>query len=1181
MQLDRNTLRRLALIAGALLILAASVMASQTKTVTITNDPNIDMNYTSKIPLTFSNGQFILNNSIRIIPIISVKDKQYNLTSFAGLQSTSGIRNQLYKREWGVNVTKPTIISAKGFDWAGFSIPNGCTKYDDVTMHCGGIEISFSDLLIQNYTVTLSDTFVNITNLGTGNLVLDPTDTLIPNNVTNKAWKNSSSQIDNCYIDSWETTTEFTTAEYNQVNISDNSWFTLGATPSSFVNKCTMANFSFNISSVVAELGTITSMTFAYEGYTTNNYDSFGDLWYYNATSDAWTFIDYIPYGSDGIITKTFTSTNILSNGIATFGLKVHCIFRSAISTKTDIVYLNVTTSGGETPTPITPEGDSWSCNINPYWGDASKSMPILCSAHSNTTGQPITGATVTCTVHSSPYFASTTQAVQTCTKQGNGMYNCTFLTANMAANTPYIINCSCAINGVTNWYMGSTYIMQAYYTNYATSTDVTNILNAITATNSSLAALLATLQAEVISVNTTQNSNYATLQVGILNTNTTQNSNYAAMTTLLNQLGINITSTNTTQNANANNIIALLNAIGLNVTSVNQTMLDNFSTIYTITVQINGTVNGIKVDLAQMNGTLNTMSSNLGAMNTTIVDTQTKLEDNYALLQALAINVTEHNSTLTSYYGSLLASMQDMNTTLRGVGANVTLANSSIQAILSLMASNQTEMNATVMASFLAVYSDLQQMNGTLNNIDARVITLGADLADMNTTLVATQAKLDDTYNLLVVANSSIGILNSSIATYYGNLMTGLQGMNTTLNGVALNITLANGTIVSLVSQVGANLSDLNASTIANFNDVFLRLQGMNTTIVGISATVNGIGVNLTAMNASIMAEFLTLHAEILSVNQTCIGISNDVAAARAVINSMAFNLTGMNTSFLAQFSSLSSQLYDISLDLGDINNSIILVQASLSDINGSMAGNFTNVTAWLAIIDSDLATLNISLGNVTSNLTAAQVAVAVWGYSHKTLTPLNPTVLTLTSNPGWLLPKGYAPTLSCSSNQNESNFTLYFDGVAVTNPYTYAPSQGSYEVRCESPASTNYSAGTSVAYLNISLGGSGGTGENATTNASSALIAATTAQTAPTGWIEVIFIVIPTTAYRFLQITLLGVGLWAYFLVGFVVIFLISIASKREVKSLMDVPTYGMAAFLLALVIFVVYIVVPLAVR
>jgi hypothetical protein len=55
----------------------------------------------------------------------------------------------------------------------------------------------------------------------------------------------------------------------------------------------------------------------------------------------------------------------------------------------------------------------------------------------------------------------------------------------------------------------------------------------------------------------------------------------------------------------------------------------------------------------------------------------------------------------------------------------------------------------------------------------------------------------------------------------------------------------------------------------------------------------------------------------------------------------------------------------------------------------------------------------------------------------------------------------------------------------------------------------------------------------------------------------------------------------MWAYFLAGLVVIFLLSIASKREIKSLTDVPFYGMIALIFAIVIFVVYILVPLAVR
>jgi len=491
--------------------------------------------------------------------------------------------------------------------------------------------------------------------------------------------------------------------------------------------------------------------------------------------------------------------------------------------------------------------------------------------------------------------------------------------------------------------YLGTYANIEKYYQGLTTAniTAAQNlIIGNITSANSSLAALLATLQAEVISVNTTQNSNYATLQVEILNTNTTQNSNYAAMTTLLNQLGINITSVNTTQNTNANNIIALLNAIGLNVTSVNQTMLDNFTTLYTITVQINGTVNGIKVDLAQMNGTLNTMSSNLAAMNTTIVDTQTKLNDTYTLLQALSINSTAHNATMAAYYSSLIAALQGMNTTLNGVDANLSAHNSTIVALLNGIGQNLTSTNSTAVANFLLVYADLQQMNTTLNSI----------------------------------------------------------------------------------------------------------------------------------------------------------------------------------------------------------------------------AGNLTNIT---------------------SNLTAAQIAIAVWNFTHRTLTPLNATVLTVTSSIDWHILKGYATTLACTSNQHESNATLYFDNIAVGNPYTIAPDLGSWEVRCESPQSENFSAGITVAYLNVTMGGTGGTTGNGTNGTGSLLVGEATAQPLPDQVIVFIFVKAPTFIYNLLLGTLLGLGLWVYAFFLFAIIFICSIASKKEIKSLNDVPMYGQAAILLAVIIVVVYALVPLAVK
>lgn len=572
-----------------LFLIGISAQASQAKTITITTDSNIDMAYTQKIPLTFSNGQFILNKSIIITPFISVAGNKYNLTAYPSLSSNSQIQDRLYKHKWTLNISKPALVSS--FDYVGFDV-KGCKKYDDYILHCGGIEVDFSDIASSNYTVALTDTSVNITNpfmLSKSLISLDPTDTLLPN-ATHKAWKNATSTTTNCGNAYWLTNTEFTSTEYGKVNVSDDIRFSLGATAALFNTKCTMAKYTFNVSAVVADLGTITELKFVHEGQYSSEWDSYADLWWYNGTSGTWTNMGDIHFESDTVISETFTSTNILASGIATFGMKVYCVMKDVVSGLTDIAYLNVTYSGGEPPAGgQPPESDPLYCLSSPVVGSGISPV-VLCMPRSNQTGQPLTGQTINCQAQlASAAYTGGTQASSAMTEQTNGLYNYTIQSGNLAPNTLYTVNCTTSIAGVNNNFGTVIYVMPDLYS-AANGTNLqiasySNFANN-TATNNSLAVLMAASSSNFANV-TSANTTCTTANTNIIAVGNNLTAHNQTVYELLVGLGINTSSTNDT-----------VILVGINVSSLTATVIDlgnnqtaNSSTLLDAVVSTNNTV--------------------------------------------------------------------------------------------------------------------------------------------------------------------------------------------------------------------------------------------------------------------------------------------------------------------------------------------------------------------------------------------------------------------------------------------------------------------------------------------------------------------------------------------------------------------------------------------------------------
>lgn len=205
--------------------------------------------------------------------------------------------------------------------------------------------------------------------------------------------------------------------------------------------------------------------------------------------------------------------------------------------------------------------------------------------------------------------------------------------------------------------------------------------------------------------------------------------------------------------------------------------------------------------------------------------------------------------------------------------------------------------------------------------------------------------------------------------------------------------------------------------------------------------------------------------------------------------------------------------------------------------------------------------------------------------------------TTLTLSASTGWSIPKGYADTLGCSSSNGEVTAQLYVAGSLVTNPYTFTP-QITVSVVCNCSATTNYNGASVSQTLTVTTGGSGGSsGPGPTTNNTGPSTNQTITQPVnpPSDklWqnIQKLIDLLPLSEaekqyilaflraiYDILIATILGIPVWFILLVIALLVFLASIADKRELRGIQDIPYIGIFTLFIAAFLTVMFVVGPL---
>ena len=259
----------------------------------------LNENFTKDYKLSFSNGIFTLGK-ITIIPLVNVSNSMKNLTS---ISNNIILKDLKFSWEFGFNMSGIQLnsISSVIFDIKGMR------RLDDVSFSDGTIRLIFNDLVDKGTLKILNDSRIILYN--PTSLSIDPTIELLPNS-TNKAYYSVSTTDNNVTRNFDNATNEATATEYNNINTSNNGYWSLSVFRV-ILSQYRTKKFTFNLSSVDPP---INSITYCYEGYHDYIESGFEYLYWYNVTLKDWQLDQSTNYDSDTTICKSFVTAQQISD---------------------------------------------------------------------------------------------------------------------------------------------------------------------------------------------------------------------------------------------------------------------------------------------------------------------------------------------------------------------------------------------------------------------------------------------------------------------------------------------------------------------------------------------------------------------------------------------------------------------------------------------------------------------------------------------------------------------------------------------------------------------------------------------------------------------------------------------------------------------------------------------------
>jgi len=211
-------------------------------------------------------------------------------------------------------------------------------------------------------------------------------------------------------------------------------------------------------------------------------------------------------------------------------------------------------------------------------------------------------------------------------------------------------------------------------------------------------------------------------------------------------------------------------------------------------------------------------------------------------LLNEVLGNLTSMNATLTAVYNAV----QSMSSELSTVYKAVLSVNSTVQSMSSTLSSMQNTLSG--------IQSTLSSMQSTLSTISSytqlipallgQVSTIIGKLSSMNATLVKIY-NIVSTLNLTVIQNelstinSNVLSVNSTLATYASQIMSGLSTVNNNVLSVNKTLTYYAGQVLSNLYYIRSTLGTMQSTMSSQYSTIQGELGAIESTLVSMNKTL------------------------------------------------------------------------------------------------------------------------------------------------------------------------------------------------------------------------------------------------------------------------------------------------------------------------------------------------------
>jgi len=631
--------------------------------------------------------------------------------------------------------------------------------------------------------------------------------------------------------------------------------------------------------------------------------------------------------------------------------------------------------------------GDPLYCSIPSLTG--ATNTEILCMPKSNITGQPITGLTVVCQANAQGLYTAGVQAASTCGERSYGVYNWTFLGSSMTAGSSYTINCSTAIETTVNGFAASIYIMPSFA--------LQSTLIAVGANTSFLQSEILQVGSNLTNHNTTMNTEYGLLAQNLTliqgNLTALDIGKIAQNLTLIQG---NLSAMITSASSAYTNLTAVNNSLGTFMTASYSDFANNTAMNYSMAALMTAMYSQMANLTALRTASFSNFANNT-AMNNSLQALMTASYSNFlnntamnnsmtAYYNALANNLTNHNTTMVAEFNAIGTNLTNMNTTI--VATNNSLAAfygnlasnlTTLQFEILQVGSNITSVNTTMNAKFLEVVEDLFYIQGNVTAINNSLQNL----------MTASWSNFANT----TAINNSLGTFITASYSNFLNLTSHNATMTAQYGKISENLTLILGNLSALdIGKLAQNLTNINSTLVATNNSLQVLMTASSSNFLNNTAMNNSLATfygklseNLTLVLGNMSAlDMGALSTNITSVNNTVIAVGSNLTNVHddlvATNNSLSTLMTASYSNFAnvtALNYSLTSYYNAIGTNLTNMNVSIIATNNSLATFYGKLAENNTLILGNLTALD--IGKLAQNLTNINMTLVATNNSLQV----------------------------------------------------------------------------------------------------------------------------------------------------------------------------------------------------------